>query len=68
MQIVAQLPENTEDALKVLEYARELVEGFLAGKPYQRRAPPEGPGDSKEASASSSSLRSLPDNVSVLPR
>ena len=29
IQIVAQLPEGTEDALIVLELARELVEGFL---------------------------------------
>ena len=30
IQIVAQLPEGTEDALKVPELARELVEGFLS--------------------------------------
>jgi hypothetical protein len=29
IQIVAQLPEGTQDALMVLELARELVEGFL---------------------------------------
>ena len=37
IQIVAQLPEGTEDALAVLELARELVEGFLQGN--QARAP-----------------------------
>jgi len=30
IQIVAQLPEGIDDALMVLELARELVEGFLA--------------------------------------
>jgi hypothetical protein len=29
IQIVAQLPENKNDALKVLAYAKELVEEFL---------------------------------------
>ncbi len=29
IQIVAQLPENTQDALMVLDLARELVERFL---------------------------------------
>jgi hypothetical protein len=29
IQIVAQLPEAAEDALAVLELARQLVEGFL---------------------------------------
>lgn len=29
IQITAQLPENPEDALRVLELARQLVEGFL---------------------------------------
>ena len=29
IQIVAQLPEGTQDALMVLELARDLVEGFL---------------------------------------
>lgn len=30
VQIVSALPEETEDALMVLELAKELVEGFLA--------------------------------------
>lgn len=30
IQIVAQLPENPEDALAVLNYARDLVVDFLA--------------------------------------
>ena len=29
IQIAAQLPEDSKDALRVLELARELVEGFL---------------------------------------
>lgn len=36
IQIAAALPENKEDALAVLELARELVEGFL----YPAQAPP----------------------------
>ena len=31
IQVAASLPETTEDALLVLELARQLVEGFLAG-------------------------------------
>ena len=31
IQIAAALPETTEDALLVLELARDLVEGFLSG-------------------------------------
>ena len=31
IQIVAQLPEGTEDALAVLDLAKELVDGFLRG-------------------------------------
>lgn len=30
IQIVAQLPEGVDDALEVLELARELVKGFLS--------------------------------------
>jgi hypothetical protein len=29
IQITAQLPDNTADAIKVLDYARDLVTGFL---------------------------------------
>ena len=29
IQITAQLPDNTADAIKVLDYARDLVMGFL---------------------------------------
>ncbi len=29
IQIAAQLPENPSDAVAVLEFARELVDGFL---------------------------------------
>jgi hypothetical protein len=31
IQVVCSLPEGTEDALIVLELARQLVEGFLSG-------------------------------------
>jgi hypothetical protein len=30
VQIAAQLPDNPEDAIRVLEYARELVRDFLS--------------------------------------
>jgi hypothetical protein len=40
IQIVAALPETVEDALMVLELARQLVEGFLAGP--RRPEPPDG--------------------------
>jgi hypothetical protein len=32
IQIVSQLPENVEDALAVLDYARDLVTDFLAAE------------------------------------
>ena len=31
IQVAASLPETTEDALLVLELAKQLVEGFLSG-------------------------------------
>jgi hypothetical protein len=30
VQIVAQLPDDPEDAMRVLDFARELVRGFLS--------------------------------------
>ena len=33
IQIAAALPDTVEDALLVLELARQLVEGFLSGSP-----------------------------------
>lgn len=57
IQIVAQLPEGTQDALMVLELAREVVETFLQAD--QRRAPAAevvsfpGPATALRASASS---------------
>jgi hypothetical protein len=38
IQIVAQLPESQKDALAVLEYAKQLVEGFLAADQPRRAA------------------------------
>ena len=35
IQIAAALPENVEDAVIVLDLARNLVLGFLAGQPLQ---------------------------------
>ena len=40
IQVAAALPENREDALVVLELARDLVEGFLFG-PQRVEAPLE---------------------------
>jgi len=41
IQIAAQLPENTDDALVVLEHAKALVEGFLKDQPaLVRERPP----------------------------
>lgn len=40
IQITAQLPENTDDALAVLEHARALVEGFLSDQPALERERP----------------------------
>ena len=42
IQIAAQLPEDAEDALIVLECARELVEGFLARPLPSQSDQPEG--------------------------
>jgi hypothetical protein len=66
VQIVAQLPEKTDDALAVLELARELVEGFLAGPGYRLRVVTAG--DVMAFSAASSSALSVPGSPSALPK
>lgn len=66
VQIVAQLPENTEDALMVLELARDLVEGFLAGTGQRLRVVPSA--EIKLFPAASSSALSLPGSPSSLPK
>ncbi|MEY9295764.1 hypothetical protein ABIF21_000141 [Bradyrhizobium elkanii] len=38
LQMVCQLPENTEDALAVLRAAERLVTGFLAGDEPERKS------------------------------
>lgn len=38
IQIAAQLPESPEDAILVLELARQLVEGFLKPQPALDRS------------------------------
>jgi hypothetical protein len=38
IQVAASLPETTEDALLVLELAKQLVDGFLSGG-AQKSAP-----------------------------
>lgn len=42
IQIVAQLPENVEDALAVLAHARDLVTAFLATDAEEREERVEG--------------------------
>jgi hypothetical protein len=66
IQIVAQLPEKTDDALAVLEFAKELVEGFLAGPGYRLRVVASG--EVMAFSAASSSALSVPGNPSALPK
>ena len=38
VQIVSALPDDAGEALLVLELARELVSGFMVGRPLQRPA------------------------------
>lgn len=66
LQIAAQLPENTEDALLVLKLATELVETFLVGG--QARLAPAPAGALVAFPAASSSSRSANGSVSSLPR
>jgi len=66
IQIVAQLPEGTEDALLVLEYARELVEGFLS--PRSQRPRLVASAEVKAFPAASSSALSVPGSPSGLPK
>jgi hypothetical protein len=42
LQIAAQLPDNVEDALMVLELARSLVDGFLVRPLPLPQSQPEG--------------------------
>lgn len=69
IQIVAQLPEKTEDARMVLDLARDLVDGFLTGTGtgHRLRALPSS-AEVRAFSASSSSVLSIPGNPSVLPK
>lgn len=55
IQIVAQLPEGTQDALMVLELAKELVEGFLSAG--QARTPLSEPSASVIAFPASTNSR-----------
>lgn len=38
VQIAAQLPENLDDAIRVLDLTRQLVEAFLTPQPALERA------------------------------
>lgn len=66
LQIVAQLPDKPADALRVLELAKELVEGFLSERP-QPRLRAVGASDILALASSSSSLN-LPGSPSSLPK
>lgn len=66
IQIVAQLPENTADALLVLEFAKELVERFLA--PGDQRLRLVSSADVTAFPAASNSALSVPGSPSGLPR
>jgi hypothetical protein len=39
IQVVAALPEDSRDALLVLDLARQLVEGFLSARPEPTQKP-----------------------------
>ncbi len=39
LQLATQLPERREDALAVIEYLRQLVDGFVAPLPSDQRRP-----------------------------
>lgn len=62
IQIVAQLPEGIDDALLVLELARELVETFLGETHHHLRLV------SSDDRAISSSVLSMPGNPSTFPK
>lgn len=66
VQLAAQLPEDTEDALMVLDLVRELVEGFLAGSGQRLRLVPSA--EVKAFPAASSSALSVPGKPSGLPK
>lgn len=40
LQVAVQLPEDTGDALEVLDLARSIVTGFLMDKPATKSRPP----------------------------
>lgn len=62
VQIVAQLPENSADALQVLDLARQLVEGFLCADQ------PRKPTEVKLVSAAASERCRATDKPSSTPR
>lgn len=39
LSISTQLPENQDDAIKVLAYMRDLIEGFMFEKPVKTAVP-----------------------------
>lgn len=68
VQIVAQLPEVTADALLVLDLARELVEGFLSATTPQRLRAVAVADSSSSTAARSSSVLMIPGSPSHLPK
>jgi hypothetical protein len=63
VQIVAQLPEDTKDAVQVLELAKDLVEGFLIDRQPRLRS-----GAIVVLAAASNSALNLPGSPSSLPK
>jgi hypothetical protein len=52
LHIAAQLPEDRDDALKVLDYAREIVEKFLSADQSVRLASVDGVASDNRSNAS----------------
>jgi hypothetical protein len=68
IQLAAQLPEKQEDALLVIQYLRELVEGFLAPTQPQRPVLVVFEGGSAAPGASPSDFCREGDSKSALPK
>lgn len=66
VQLAAQLPEDIDDALTVLELARELVESFLAGPDQRLRLVASA--EVKAFPAASNSALSVPGKPSSFPK
>ena len=68
IQLAAQLPERQEDALLVIRYLKELVEGFLAPTDQRRGGLVVLDGRSAAVGASPSDFCREGDSKSALPK